>query len=141
MDSTSSKRTSVPCPCPACDGRLVTKYVHRNHMKAFVALNTCTSVVDQTPDNHEHCDRSSECNKELEEDISAESQSDENSCYGHSYEADDVVDNCDTEVPDNCKESEKEATDSDNIKVNVVESEDSSEVLIDEDENEEVANE
>lgn len=69
------------------------------------------------PDNHEHCDRSSECNKELEEDIpvsisvdfeveSKPEDAHENSCYHHTYEAYDV-DNCDTGVSD--KESENES--------------------------------
>ena len=31
--------SKVPCACPACNGRLVTKYIRRNHMRAFVALN------------------------------------------------------------------------------------------------------
>lgn len=30
---------NVPCACPACNGRLVTKYIRRNHMRAFVAVN------------------------------------------------------------------------------------------------------
>ena len=73
MDCTNSKRASVPCPCPACDRRCVTKDVRQNHMKAFVALNTDT-LVDETPLNHEHYDRKSECTKELEEDVSVHSE-------------------------------------------------------------------
>ena len=132
MDCTNSKRTSVPCPCPACDGRRVTKYVRRNHLKAFVALNT-DILVDETLVNREHCDRKSECTKKLEEDVSVhseiESEKSENSCYRHTHEAYDV-DNCDTGVTVNCKESEQEATNSDDIEVDLVES--------GEDENEEV---
>ena len=31
--------SKAPCACPACNGRLVTKYVWQNHMRTFVALN------------------------------------------------------------------------------------------------------
>ena len=40
----------APCPCPACNGRLVTKYIRRNHMKAFVALNSEREV--DSPDGN-----------------------------------------------------------------------------------------
>ena len=37
---------SLPCPCPACQGKLVSAYIRHKHMKIFVASRSASSRPD-----------------------------------------------------------------------------------------------